>query len=566
MSKYTSQIMAIALMIGSVSFSAGAAVYDDFSSGNLSKWTYTPGSTSFEPTVVSNQLVWGGSTTVKWKSGTLVSTETGFDLSSQPTSIVQVTVAEIIPRDSADTSFDAFSVGWQAENGDIADMRYNWRADSTNNNVAFQMRYTASGGSAVTLGGNTYFEDFPIENGDILKLVYLRDENRLEVYRERSGTETFLFGRTSVSLTNLSGYARIYLSRNDEGLNSSVTLDDIATDPKAVIGGSRVVYQDTFSADGSLADRPVEFGFGALWQAHADMMSSNGVALPAATGPDKVAALPFVPEQGKIYSLSADVNAVSGSWLAIGFLSDTNTSSINGSGYFFNYVDEPSPWMLIQPAGSIRTYSGPTVTGDSLAGVTGSNGTLKIVLDTSATDWVATYYFDELPLRTNVYSGSLSITHVAFGGYPVSTHEVDNFTLIEDSGLVGYALWSANWGEDIGSQTNDYDGDGLINLYEYGLGGDPTNALNQGTAAEYGLMDVGGTSYFGYIHPQLSDPDSGLAYSLEVCTNLVGGVWTHVGYSILGTNVSGGTLDMVTNYTDMVDNQKFLRLLIEEIE
>jgi hypothetical protein len=566
MSKYTSQIMAFALIIGSFSFSGRAAVYDDFSSGDLSRWTYAPANTSFEPTVVSNQLVWGGSTTGGWKGGTLVSTETGFDLSSQSTSIVQVTVSEIIPRDSAVTTYDSFGFGWQAENGDIADIRYSWRADSTNNNVVFQMRYTALGGSTVLLGSTAYFNDFPIENGDILKLVYLRDDNRLEVYRERSGTETLLFGRTAASLANLSGYARIYLSRNDASLNSSVTLDDIATSPWAVVGESRIVFQDTFSTDGSLAGRPVELGFGTLWQSDAAMMSSNGVALPAATGPAKVAALPFVPEQGKMYSLSADINAISGNWLAIGFLSETNQSTITGNGWFYSSVDEPSPWMYTTPAGAIRTYAGPGATVSELAGVTGSNGTMKIVLDTSATDWVATYYFDDIPLRTNVYSGSLSITHVAFGGYPVSISEVDNFILSEESALTGYALWSASWGDDIGSMSDDYDGDGLANLYEYGVGGDPVNPLDQGTAAACGLMDVGGTPYFGYIHPQLSDPDSGLAYSLEECSDLGGGVWTAAGYSILGTNVSGGTLDMVTNYTDMADNQKFLRLVVEEAE
>ena len=69
--------------------------------------------------------------------------------------------------------------------------------------------------------------------------------------------------------------------------------------------------------------------------------------------------------------------------------------------------------------------------------------------------------------------------------------------------VVGYAEWVAGWGVDIGLKTNDYDGDGLLNVYEYGLGGDPTNALDQGTSPEYGVVDVGGTNYFGYVHPQL---------------------------------------------------------------
>lgn len=130
--------------------------------------------------------------------------------------------------------------------------------------------------------------------------------------------------------------------------------------------------------------------------------------------------------------------------------------------------------------------------------------------------------------------------------------------------LSGYAGWAGGWGVDIGSQTNDYDGDGLSNLYEYGVGGDPTNALNQGAAPVYGLIDYGGTQYFGYAYSQLSDPASGLGYSLEVSTNLITGAWTNGGYTVYGTNITGGALNIVSNFTDMADIQKFIRLVIEE--
>lgn len=132
--------------------------------------------------------------------------------------------------------------------------------------------------------------------------------------------------------------------------------------------------------------------------------------------------------------------------------------------------------------------------------------------------------------------------------------------------LSGYAGWVGGWGVDIGAQTNDYDGDGLINLYEYAFGGDPTNALNQGTAPVCGIIDYGGTQYFGYAYSQLSDPASGLGYSLEVCTNLISGTWTNTGYEVLGTNITGGTLAVVSNYTGMADGQKFIRLVIEEMQ
>ncbi len=125
----------------------------------------------------------------------------------------------------------------------------------------------------------------------------------------------------------------------------------------------------------------------------------------------------------------------------------------------------------------------------------------------------------------------------------------------------GYAGWAGGWGVDIGADTNDYDADGLNNLYEFGLGGDPTNVLDQGTSPTFGIADEGGA--FSYVHPQLADPDSGLSYSLELNTDLVDGTWTNDGYAVTGTNVTGDALDFVTNVTDTADNEKFIRLIIQ---
>ncbi len=147
------------------------------------------------------------------------------------------------------------------------------------------------------------------------------------------------------------------------------------------------------------------------------------------------------------------------------------------------------------------------------------------------------------------------------GGYlKVDTFEID-ISLWAPPGSA-YDVWSNSYALVEGPDGDD-DSDGLSNLYEYGLGGDPTNSADQGTSPEFGIMDVGGTNWFGYVHPQLSDPDSGLTYSLELNTDLVAGVWTNAGYAVAGTNVTGNALDFVTNVTDTVDGQKFIRLIIE---
>ncbi|MEA2068912.1 MAG: hypothetical protein U9P12_06915, partial [Verrucomicrobiota bacterium] len=129
----------------------------------------------------------------------------------------------------------------------------------------------------------------------------------------------------------------------------------------------------------------------------------------------------------------------------------------------------------------------------------------------------------------------------------------------------GYDAWSTGWGEDLSDPNGDFDNDGLSNLYEYGLGGDPTNSADQGTSPGFDIQNVGGTNYFGYVHPQLADPDSGITYHLELNTDLVSGIWTNAGYLVTGTNDTGGELDFVTNVTDTVDSQKYLRLIIESL-
>jgi len=149
-----------------------------------------------------------------------------------------------------------------------------------------------------------------------------------------------------------------------------------------------------------------------------------------------------------------------------------------------------------------------------------------------------------------------------------TTHAAILLGLLIGAGLVGYteaidyAAWADGWGVDIGDETNDYDQDGLLNVSEFGLNGDPTNALDQGTSPVFGIVNVGGSNVASYIHPQRSGPESGLAYSLELNTDLVDGNWSNGGYAVTGTNVTGSTLDFVSNVTDTVVDRKFIRLVI----
>ncbi len=130
-----------------------------------------------------------------------------------------------------------------------------------------------------------------------------------------------------------------------------------------------------------------------------------------------------------------------------------------------------------------------------------------------------------------------------------------------------YADWAAEHGLDGADalSTNDYDGDGLGNLYEYGLGGDPTNPASLGILPTFGRIDEAGTNGLRYVYPRRSDPASGIAYHLELTTNLVSGAWTNAGYETVGTGVINSEFEAVTNQIPTaVEDEQYIRLIIEE--
>jgi hypothetical protein len=128
----------------------------------------------------------------------------------------------------------------------------------------------------------------------------------------------------------------------------------------------------------------------------------------------------------------------------------------------------------------------------------------------------------------------------------------------------GYELWVENFGLTAGVNdglADNPDGDALNNLYEYGLGGNPTNSADIGYVPTFG--NDSGTMI--YVHAQRSD-DSLLSYYLETCDDLVTGTWANSGYSVTGTNVTGGTFDFVTNAVSTAADQTFVRLVIDNNE
>lgn len=130
---------------------------------------------------------------------------------------------------------------------------------------------------------------------------------------------------------------------------------------------------------------------------------------------------------------------------------------------------------------------------------------------------------------------------------------------------------SENWATGFGltgadaAADADPDGDGINNLYEYGLGGDPTNPAFWGIAPVYGTLADGGTNWFEYIYPKRSALDSGLTYHLETTDNLIYTAWADSGYTVQGTGTIDADFDAVTNRVSTeVEDEQFIRLIIEE--
>ncbi len=135
---------------------------------------------------------------------------------------------------------------------------------------------------------------------------------------------------------------------------------------------------------------------------------------------------------------------------------------------------------------------------------------------------------------------------------------VTGSTVPPDLTLAQYVYWTASYGGTalIGSPTNDYDGDGLANLMEYALGGNPTNNLDTGTAPT--LIYTNGTLLF--VYPKRCD-NANLIYSVQSSSNLAN--WTNTNYAVTGTNVTGGILSYVTNAIATNGLQTYYRLMVQ---
>lgn len=133
-------------------------------------------------------------------------------------------------------------------------------------------------------------------------------------------------------------------------------------------------------------------------------------------------------------------------------------------------------------------------------------------------------------------------------------------TAVSLTAPTGYEAFAAQY-ELNGDEFDDSDFDGKINLYEYGLGGNPTNGTDDCIQSVfiYGTNDM-----VSFTHSELTDPERGITYIVENNTDLVSGTWTNSGWSLVSTNSSetSGFEEISHQFNGAGSSEQFFRLRI----
>lgn len=143
-----------------------------------------------------------------------------------------------------------------------------------------------------------------------------------------------------------------------------------------------------------------------------------------------------------------------------------------------------------------------------------------------------------------------------------SDRQVERFYVNARNFTTPYEEWAILNG--VGGMEEDPDEDGLNNLGEYALAGDPNDPEDRGVQS-VGPTFSGGTNFFSYTHAMLIDT-TGVEYAVEVndMGDLVMGGWTNTGITVTSGPYDADYI-LVTNSIPTDDETKgFLRLRIEQ--
>lgn len=131
--------------------------------------------------------------------------------------------------------------------------------------------------------------------------------------------------------------------------------------------------------------------------------------------------------------------------------------------------------------------------------------------------------------------------------------------LVLQTVLLGYNAWADPY-RLVNGPLGDDDADGMNNLVEYALGGNPTSADAAAVLPFFQTLE----NHFYYIHNERMD-DASLTYTVQLSTNLVSNVWKTNGVEFIGAVNFSNVWKTVTNRISLVGTrQQFVRLKVEE--
>ena len=127
-----------------------------------------------------------------------------------------------------------------------------------------------------------------------------------------------------------------------------------------------------------------------------------------------------------------------------------------------------------------------------------------------------------------------------------------------------YDKWASGYNLSDGDELPgaDVEPDGLDNMMEYALGGNPTNDDAAAVSPDTHMADDGGASWFYHVHNQNTDPS--LVFTVGATPNLVITAADTNDVDWVGETAESGGFKTVTNRTEMTTDAKFIKLEVSQ--
>jgi hypothetical protein len=300
-----------------------------------------------------------------------------------------------------------------------------------------------------------------------------------------------------------------------------------------LLGGDAIaedIYSQTFAASPPIVGTTSTTG-GGTW-AGSNIIDLNGNT----TGVDGAVSLPFTPQSGFVYELTAtiDVTAANGSWVGVGFLESNNA---------YGFFGAPTTPTALRTSGW-QTFAGPG------ANYTQTSNEVLIRLDTTGAQWTVAMFQGGIQMgSTFTYATNPTINHVGFVSEGTAVGSVSAFQLTAVSNSPTFATWAST---NAGGQTAnlDWDNDGVTNGVEFFMNAAPGFTSNPGLNGLKAVTWPNGGN--------IPSSAYGTQFVVQVSTNLT--TWEDVSVGNLDSNTDGpgGSL----SYTVSGPDKQFVRLKV----